>query len=87
MNHTIKDDNDSEQIKIDELEGDLLDMAYETDKLHQLIALVVSLLETGLINDEDVRYTLINKLQQSITPYYQAALPFDQYIKLNKGKK
>jgi len=76
----------NDQNKIDELEGDLLDMAYETDKLHQLIALVISLLETRLIEDEDIKYTLINKLQQSITPYYQAALPFDQYIKLNKQK-
>ena len=76
----------NDQAKINELEGDLLDAHYETDKLHQLLALVVSLLETKLIDDEDVKYTLINKIQQSITPYYQAALPFDQYLKLNKQK-
>ena len=77
----------SDQNKIDELENDLCEMAYETDKLHQLLALVVSLLENNLMDDEDIKYTLIDKIQKSITPYYQAALPFDQYLKLNKVKK
>jgi hypothetical protein len=82
MTHTIK----FNQTKMDELENDLLDMAYEIDKLHQLLALVVSLLETRLIDDVDIKNILIDKIQLSITPYYQAALPFDQYLKLNKQK-
>ena len=74
------------QNKIDELENDLLDMSCEIDKLHQLLALVVSLMENNLIDDYDIKYTVMNKIQQSITPYYQAALPFDQFLKLNKSK-
>jgi len=50
------------------------------------LALVVSLMENNLIDDYDIKYTVMNKIQQSITPYYQAALPFDQFLKLNKSK-
>jgi hypothetical protein len=72
--------------RIDELEFDLMEKDYEVDCLHRLLALVVSLLENGLIEDEDVKYLIIDKIQKAIVPYYQAALPIDQFLKLNKPK-
>ena len=71
----------------DTFEDDFWDLCERTDNLQRVLALAVSIIETGLIKDMDVQHAFLTKAEDALNDYYQNKLPYSQYKKLNKKVK